>query len=64
MQAKVSIIMGSTSDLPVMEEAAKFLNEMEIPFELHEDDSIVDIATDKVDSEIPSPVEGILTKVF
>ena len=37
MQAKVSIIMGSTSDLPVMEEAAKFLNEMEIPFELHED---------------------------
>jgi len=35
MQAKVSIIMGSTSDLPVMEEAAKFLNEMEIPFELH-----------------------------
>jgi len=35
MQAKVSIIMGSTSDLPIMEEAAKFLNEMEIPFELH-----------------------------
>ena len=31
---------------------------------IHEDDSIVDIATDKVDSEIPSPVEGILTKVF
>ena len=24
----------------------------------------MDIATDKVDSEIPSPVEGILTKVF
>ena len=30
MQAKVSIIMGSTSDLPIMEDAAKFLNEMEI----------------------------------
>jgi len=27
--------MGSTSDLPVMEKAAKFLNEMEIPFEMH-----------------------------
>lgn len=35
MQAKVAIIMGSTSDLPVMEAAAKFLNEMEIPFEIH-----------------------------
>ena len=31
----VSIIMGSTSDLPVMEKAAAFLNEMEIPFEMH-----------------------------
>ena len=28
-----------------------------------EDDAIVEIATDKVDSEIPSPVEGKLTKV-
>ena len=27
--------MGSTSDLPIMEEAAKFLNEMEIPFEMN-----------------------------
>lgn len=31
----VSIIMGSTSDLPVMEKAAKFLEEMEIPFEMN-----------------------------
>ncbi len=31
----VSIIMGSTSDLPVMEKAAKFLDEMEVPFEMH-----------------------------
>ncbi|MCC8134109.1 MAG: 5-(carboxyamino)imidazole ribonucleotide mutase [Tannerellaceae bacterium] len=31
----VSIIMGSTSDLPVIEKAAKFLDEMEIPFEIH-----------------------------
>ena len=31
----VSIIMGSTSDLPVMEKAARFLDEMEIPFEIN-----------------------------
>jgi 5-(carboxyamino)imidazole ribonucleotide mutase len=35
MEAKVSIIMGSTSDLPVMEAAAKFLNDMHIPFEMN-----------------------------
>ena len=35
MKAIVSIIMGSTSDLPVMEKAAAFLDEMEIPFEMH-----------------------------
>ncbi len=31
----VSIIMGSTSDLPIMEKAAQFLNEMEVPFEIN-----------------------------
>ena len=35
MEPIVSIIMGSTSDLPIMEKAAKFLDEMEIPFEMH-----------------------------
>ena len=35
MNAIVSIIMGSTSDLPVMEQAAGFLDEMEIPFEMN-----------------------------
>jgi 5-(carboxyamino)imidazole ribonucleotide mutase len=35
MIAKVSIIMGSTSDLPIMEEAAKILNEFEVPFEIN-----------------------------
>ena len=34
MNPRVSIIMGSTSDLPVMEKAAKLLDEWEIPFEL------------------------------
>lgn len=31
----VSIIMGSTSDLPVMEKAAKFLDDMDVPFEMN-----------------------------
>jgi len=35
MNPKVSIIMGSASDLPVMEETAKVLNEMKIPFEMN-----------------------------
>ena len=34
MNPTVSIIMGSTSDLPVMEKAAVFLDEMGIPFEM------------------------------
>lgn len=35
MNPRVSIIMGSTSDLPVMEGAAKVLNELKIPFEIN-----------------------------
>ena len=35
MVPSVSIIMGSTSDLPVMEEAAKVLNELKVPFEMN-----------------------------
>lgn len=35
MKPLVSIIMGSTSDLPVMEKAMKFLNDMQIPFEVN-----------------------------
>jgi len=35
MKARVSIIMGSTSDLPVMEKAAKILDEFKIPFEIN-----------------------------
>lgn len=35
MKPQVSIIMGSTSDLPVMKEAAKILNNLEIPFEMN-----------------------------
>ena len=35
MEPIVSIIMGSTSDLPILEKAAKFFDEMEIPFEMN-----------------------------
>ncbi len=35
MKPLVSIIMGSTSDLPVMEKACKWLEEQEIPFEMN-----------------------------
>ncbi len=35
MEPKVSIIMGSTSDLPVMEKAAQLLNDFKIPFEIN-----------------------------
>lgn len=35
MKPLVSIIMGSTSDMPVMEKAMKFLNDQQIPFEVN-----------------------------
>lgn len=35
MEPIVSVIMGSTSDLPVMEKALAFLNEQQIPFEVN-----------------------------
>ena len=35
MQPLISIIMGSTSDLPVVSKAAAFLDSMCIPFEMH-----------------------------
>jgi len=35
MKPIVSIIMGSTSDLPIMEKAASLLDEFQIPFEMN-----------------------------
>ena len=35
MEPLVSIIMGSTSDMPVMGQAAEFLDSMNIPFEIN-----------------------------
>ncbi|WP_339738692.1 dihydrolipoamide acetyltransferase family protein [uncultured Sunxiuqinia sp.] len=31
---------------------------------IEEDDPVFEVATDKVDSEIPSPVDGMITKIF
>lgn len=36
----------------------------EVGDKLNEDDAIVEVATDKVDSEVPSPLDGVLIKVF
>ena len=35
MKPVVSIIMGSTSDLPIMKQAAEFLDSMGVPFEIN-----------------------------
>ena len=35
MSPIVSIIMGSTSDLPVMEKAAQLLKDLHVPFEMN-----------------------------
>lgn len=35
MQPIVSIIMGSTSDLPILKKTADFLEKMEVPFEMN-----------------------------
>jgi 5-(carboxyamino)imidazole ribonucleotide mutase len=35
MKPIISIIMGSTSDLPIMEKAAQFFDDMQIPFEMN-----------------------------
>ena len=35
MKPVVSIIMGSTSDLPILKKAADFLNDMQVPFEMN-----------------------------
>lgn len=35
MKPQVSIIMGSTSDMPIMQEAAKILDQFKIPFEIN-----------------------------
>ena len=61
MNPRVSIIMGSTSDMPVMQEAAKFLDELEIPFEIN---ALSAHRTPKLVEEFASNVESKGVKVI
>ena len=65
MEPIVSVIMGSTSDLPVMEKALAFLNEQQIPFEVNAlsahrtpDDGV--IAASTTVPVIGVPIKGML----
>jgi 5-(carboxyamino)imidazole ribonucleotide mutase len=64
MKPLVSIIMGSTSDMPVMKQAAEFLNEMEIPFEINAlsahrvPDQVADFAKNAQDRGIKVIIAG------
>jgi 2-oxoglutarate dehydrogenase E2 component (dihydrolipoamide succinyltransferase) len=60
--AKYDIVMPKLGESIIEATITKWLKQEGDPVE--EDDSIVEIATDKVDSEIPSPVEGKLVKVL
>jgi len=60
--AKFDIIMPKLGESIIEATITKWLKEPGDTIE--EDDAIVEIATDKVDSEIPSPVEGVLKEVF
>ena len=56
MQPLISIIMGSTSDLPIMEKAAKFLDEMEVPFEINA------LSAHRTPSEVEAFAQGAATR--
>lgn len=58
MEPLVSIIMGSTSDLPVMEKAAKILNDFKIPFEMNA--LSAHRTPDEVEKFAREPQEGVL----
>ncbi len=60
--AKFEIIMPKMGESIIEATITKWLKKE--GERLEEDDAIVEIATDKVDSEIPSPVEGTLTKTL
>lgn len=61
MKPMVSIIMGSTSDMPVMKKAADFLNNLEIPFEIN---ALSAHRTPKLVEEFASNIESKGVKVI
>ncbi|MCK5846002.1 MAG: 5-(carboxyamino)imidazole ribonucleotide mutase [Bacteroidales bacterium] len=64
MKPQVSIIMGSTSDLPVMEKAAAFFESIELPFEMNAlsahrtPDEVEKFATEAADRGIKVIIAG------
>lgn len=60
--AKFEIIMPKLGESIIEATITRWVKN--IGDQLEEDDSIVEIATDKVDSEIPSPIEGKLEKLL
>ncbi len=60
--AKFEVVMPKLGESIIEATITKWLKNVGDPIE--EDDAILEIATDKVDSEIPSPVDGVLTETF
>jgi 2-oxoglutarate dehydrogenase E2 component (dihydrolipoamide succinyltransferase) len=60
--AKVEVVLPQMGEGIIEATITRWL--AEVNTDVKEDDSIVEIATDKVDSEIPSPVSGKLVKQF
>ena len=60
--AKFEIVMPKLGESIIEATITKWLKVVGDPVE--EDDALVEIATDKVDSEIPSPVEGKMTELL
>lgn len=58
--AQVELIMPKMGESVAEATVIKWLKNVGDPIEI--DESIIEIATDKVDSEIPSTVDGVLTK--
>ena len=60
--AKFELVMPKLGESVIEATITKWLLSEGDPVE--EDDAIVEIATDKVDSEIPSPVDGVIKKLL
>ncbi len=60
--ASFKVVMPKLGESIIEATITKWLKKEGDP--VREDDPIVEIATDKVDSEIPSPVEGTLSRLF
>lgn len=60
--AQVELIMPKMGESIMEATILKWLKEVGDPIETEE--SVLEIATDKVDSEVPSPVNGILAKIL